>query len=409
MERITTLLRNRDIFIFTLLTLIISGASSIGNNQIFRVVFLCLLAMMVKAKNKPLFDRNTISIILIWLFINAISIAYTNSNIYYIQIGANLVNIFISYYILVFDGTCFWRKYEQFLYKMVQISLVFYVLSLIFPSIFETLSTYFRWFADDVYYEKSTQKNYLYMFFFTSTGHDTFRNCGFMFEPGAFAMILIILIGINSLNGDDISYRHIKLYFVALITTFSTAGYLALVILGLIYLNKSKSAFNKVFFILGGIILITYSLDLEWIMPKINSYIKEFDAGETFRQETSNFEEANRLLSAKYLLDKSLILPLGWGISEDQISTMAKNDIVTVNGLFSFLCTWGWPCFIFAMVCIYKFYQRFTIDNKPSISILFAYIATLITLFSNPIQRNPIFFLLILTPIIFKSHKLLRL
>lgn len=48
-----------------------------------------------------------------------------------------------------------------------------------------------------------------------------------MWEPGAYAMILNILIAYNICRQGFQLNRHIKVYTIILLTTFSTAGYLA--------------------------------------------------------------------------------------------------------------------------------------------------------------------------------------
>ena len=66
------------------------------------------------------------------------------------------------------------------------------------------------------------------------------RNAGFASEPGAFAVFLMLGIIINYINDIPLFHKRNLLYIVATITTFSTAGYLALASLGFLLLKHKK-------------------------------------------------------------------------------------------------------------------------------------------------------------------------
>ncbi|MCM1140274.1 MAG: hypothetical protein NC453_17035 [Muribaculum sp.] len=407
MEEMSKKLSFCDLMNFTILTLIISSASSIGNNEIFRTITLLIFVIQNLKIKKKVITKEVVLIALVWISINMIAILVTNSNVFYLQIGGFLVNIYIAYYLLRYYSDLFWPKYEKYLYRLCIISFFIYIFSISFPGLITQLSSYFRWFTDDIYFRKSTQQNYCYMFFFVSTGRDILRNSGFMWEPGAYALILTILISLNIARENERDWRKIIVYLIILVTTFSTAGYISILMFAITYLVRSKAVINKVVIGLIGSIVILYVLDLEWLMPKINNYIYDYQNETVYEQGITTYKEANRLLSAKYLIGKSLQLPLGWGVAEDKISYLATNEIVTVNGLFSLLCIWGWPCFLYAMKNIYVFYEGFSPKNFQSKRAVIAclFIANIIVLFSNPVERNPIIYLLIFTPLVIKSSK----
>jgi hypothetical protein len=68
-------------------------------------------------------------------------------------------------------------------------------------------------------------------FVFTMLPIHYHRNCGFMWEPGAFAAILALTLYINTFKlGDNILSRRNIIFIVALLTTQSTMGVLSLMI-----------------------------------------------------------------------------------------------------------------------------------------------------------------------------------
>ena len=89
------------------------------------------------------------------------------------------------------------------------------------------------------------------------------------------------------------------------------------------------------------------------------------------------------------------MFPLGWGCVEDTTSYLALNKIVTVNGIGNILVTWGGIMFALFIYAIYKFYLLLSCSFITSFIFTFS---ILLTFFSNPIENNILFYLLVLTP-----------
>lgn len=67
------------------------------------------------------------------------------------------------------------------------------------------------------------------------------RNAGFSNEPAAFSVILILAIIINYVKNNKLFNRTNLIYYFALLSTFSTTGYIALSALGLLLLKQKNS------------------------------------------------------------------------------------------------------------------------------------------------------------------------
>jgi hypothetical protein len=96
------------------------------------------------------------------------------------------------------------------------------------------------------------------------------RNAGFSGEPGGFAGFILLAIVINYRRNIKLFDKRNLLYFIALISTFSTAAYLSLFALGLLLLKQKKYKILGILlfpvFIYGAV--YAYK-NLEFMQPKI--------------------------------------------------------------------------------------------------------------------------------------------
>ena len=398
--------KNSKIFeltIFIYLTMMISGASSIASNDLIRIIVLLALIVYGCMKRERMYNNTLIYIFGGWVVINILASIFLGENIAFYQFIGKMVLIYTAFLILSYIGKEFWDKYEKFLYILVIISSGFYILSLLVPSFFENLTSIFRPFTNEVFYRKESQQHYFYSFFFVFKGGDTiYRNNGFMWEPGAYAMLLNILLAYNFSKNEVLFNRRNVLYILALITTFSTAGYISLFILLLLFLFKDQNIHIKLIAAILGILAISWLLNVDFLLPKIERFIQSAQEGSVAHQGYRDLYEANRILSFKLLFDKFILFPLGWGCVQDNSSYMALNQIVTVNGIGNILVTWGILGFCFFMFSIWLFYFNCSKSNLTA-SILFILVA--VSFFSNPIENNILLYILSLSPYLTGDNK----
>ena len=91
-----------------------------------------------------------------------------------------------------------------------------------------------------------------------------------MWEPGAFSLMIIWSIIYNWLKSDKMVFNfRMWVYIIALITTFSTAGYFALIFLLLGYYFK-KVSFTNIALTIGSVLIFyTVVYELDFISGKI--------------------------------------------------------------------------------------------------------------------------------------------
>jgi hypothetical protein len=382
-----------------------SGASFFSDSDVSRIFIFLALFLVFFIRNLIL-DKFIVYLSIWFVAISVYTSIVFKSSFDLLSVFSQLSYVYIPYFSIKIIGGTFWNQLENILYKMVIIVLPVYILSLLFPSFFDSLYPIFTNITNKIFYVKSTQSRYWYSFFFTYSGSHSFRNSGFMWEPGAYALCLIILLCSNIYkNGLKVTAKNL-VYSISLITTFSTAGYLAFSCIVLLYaLNIRKVIFRLVAIVIVAIIALSV-YQLNFIGDKINNFI---DASNTQSVAVSQIvegkREANRIYSMIISVERSLKNPLGYGYDMEAArrSIPKYSNILTVNGLGDILIKWGWAgliLFIFSVSKFIRYLGRDTNDLTMFILFLFSF---LICCFSNPISVNSLIWSIVLLPYIIFS------
>lgn len=239
---------------------------------------------------------------------------------------------------------------------------------------------------------------------------DIYRNSGIYHEPGAFAYWLIIGIGLNTIITKSFFGKKNRIMMVALLTTFSTAGYLSLFALSLFFIAKSR-----INILLRALIFIVFVFSVFHIYTNAG-FLQEKMSRQYENEGTVALEgepTSGRIISARKALNIIEQNPIfGRGI----ITASAENDpysafhgesysataIVVNYGLFfGFIFYWfflkgiklicnkyqfsrNFALFFFVAILIGAFSQSFLYDNITVQFFLFG------LLFSNlPPVRHP--------------------
>lgn len=331
-----------------------------------------------------------------WVVINSISYGVNKTYFDWNLFIGYIIWMLIPYFGIKLIGKNFWFSFDNWIYFLTLISTTLFFINILTPNTFKALSPTFESLTNDLFRKKATQETYWYGFFYTHSGREDFRNYGFMWESGAFAMILTVMIVFRWSNYGIKLERRCAVYFIALLTTFSTAGYLGLLVFMLVYvLNLLKNGKPRKGILLGLFFLVLgiYIWNSDFMRPKIASFISDSREEVVYHQGYINRWEANRVYS--FFLDwkQGLKLPSGYGIvpNSDQVK-MAK-VIVGVNGIGEIILMWGMPGLFLFIYLIFKFSKNgHAIFNNKILAILLA-TTLFIVFFSNPIIRNPLLFL----------------
>jgi hypothetical protein len=236
------------------------------------------------------------------------------------------------------------------------------------------------------------RKNYSNSIFFTMiNGVYRDRNCGFMWEPGAFGAILIIALVICLYANKFKLNAKVVVYLVIILSTYSTTAYLNLVLVPFFYLFNSNTRKN---IFVGSVIIIFatifLSLSSTIVVDKINFQLSNLE-NDLIRLD-NNLEGIvvlDRFASLVYLapaiLDNYLI-GTGWSVVND---IALEKDVYLSNGVAFYFVMFGIVGFLFFIYNLYKTGLAFFRRNKK-MSILFIIIILNIG-FSNPVLMLPFF------------------
>lgn len=397
---------------------LLSLGSPLSKNVTILYIFLSILIFLnlvyLNFTKLKKIDLIASLIFLFWIILNVISSFFNKVSISLNEIVGYMTIFLISYFLMRYIGKSFFFRFEKIVYILTFLSIPLFLTNCFFPNFFVDLSPIFRPFTDSFYTDRFP--NYWYAFIYT---HDVIvqdvtlldlRNSGFMWEPGAFAMIIIMMILYNWLgNGINFKKKNI-IYFIALITTFSTAGYISLCILIVIYIyNKNKNK-NRSLILLTVIVVLTYpiALNTNILGGKINSYLEENQKKELSFDNSKDIYEINRYSAFLLKSYRFFQYPLGYGVVKPQMKSEILNMTNGVNGLGEILVRWGFVGFLFLFFSIFNYIKSINRLNYPNIIVLLSVAIISVLFFSNPIENHYILYFVLLYPYNTDNNKVNR-
>ena len=228
-------------------------------------------------------------------------------------------------------------------------------------------------------------ENYSLYFYTVSTKESDFigliaRNYGPFYEPGRFTIPLCISLAIILFTGSIKKYRvPFILILIANITTFSTTGYLVMIILFAgYYLGLSKAgSIYKYAMLLLVIIGSYYLMGLSFMGDKIAIALDDTDVANT------------RFGAMLYHLPQIAESP--W-IGHGAFLGNLYNDLeMSPCGITDMMRIWGVPMFIVCVVLLYQGTRSFLTDNR--IYRFVFVVALLFMAYTQTIMTDPLFYL----------------
>lgn len=192
------------------------------------------------------------------------------------------------------------------------------------------------------------------------------RNCGFAWEPGAFAVYICLAIFINLFftKTDKKSKRRLIILFLTLLSTQSTTGFVILIIIGVFYyLNANlKTTFLVLPLLVVGIVLI---FSLPFMTDKIMSLvvdIHEVDALVTAGYGRDTSITPQRFSSFVIAVKDFFLNPvLGTGgISGESWTEKLGVNISAISGIGNLLGNFGLVGFLFFIIVTYRTSLQFS-------------------------------------------------
>lgn len=205
--------------------------------QIVYIVTFAIILFYFLSYNKNLFPRYFFRYMVL---INAVILLQTLvfNRFDFIAYVGMLMYPFYAFFIISLIGHKTYYYYVQILYVIAIISFIFYFPSLFSESIHESIGKIAPFLGTD---KLLLDQNFIIYTWERRSSLGLLRNSGNFTEPGSFAAYLILALIFNIIHTNKIIEKKNIIFFIALITTFSTAGYMALfILLSGYYLSKRK-------------------------------------------------------------------------------------------------------------------------------------------------------------------------
>ena len=388
--------------VYIILIIFISNTSELCFDPIYSYcIIIMLLIIFVLRKRK--FDIPIVFIFIYWFFINILYSVIFAADFSFNKVLGGLVPLFLAYLSYKIIGNNFWSQFEKICFTLTCVAMFFYIGQLLTGNLYDNLSLYFGDFIADYY--KEARPTSWYNFFYTYLPIDNIayiRNCGFMWEPGAFAMICVIMLLYRTLTIGVKIDVHAFIYILAILSTFSTAGYLSLLLYFIIYLRSERNILKWIIFLTLFIIIIPIVAQLEFMTSKLILFSQGID--ETNYNPRLNLIEYNRFGVFGINFNRLFEYPLGYGVNK--ITDNFGREFAGVCGIAVFARMWGIIGLIYCTYAIYKTLNWFNTSKYKIYSIL-SVIMIIIMFFSNPIEESPLLFILICPYIVNKNYRLL--
>ena len=300
---------------------------------------------------------------------------------------------FLGVYVLIksnINMKMIFNSYERIIFILAKISLFFFSWQVLNKSSLISFISFFDFNVGNSY------NNILYTIHHRSIVSEISQNSGFAWEPGPFSCFLILSLVIYLLQTNFKLDRRGFIYVITILSTFSTTGYLSLMILFIwyVYLKNRKHFFKIVplALLLTSLFYFNTSILNEKIFNEITTAESEleFYIDNDVEKQTSIGRFNGFLLNLK---DFKRYPILGYG--GNFISTFAEENnlkITSTMGLGNYLAQYGIVGFIFLITAFYR--SSFFISNLYKIKgFLFLFLIYLTMCFSFNLIEKSVFIL----------------
>lgn len=309
------------------------------------------------------------------------------------------IRLFFAYSVVLIVQKNIFKIFTTIIFFFSIVSLVFYIFTFI-PGISEFYIEKLGNIIPNIFVEEGFYKGSknLILFNFHENALKSFRNSGPFWEPGAFAVFLLIALVFNHINDKRILSKVNSILILTILTTLSTTGFICLFIF-FFYINYNLLKTNVlfiVFFILSIFTIVLLFERIPFLKDKIEKDIE-------YSNETTTSRFGSAL--ADYNLFKSSPL-FGYGRAG------AKNDFKDDkffevedhrnNGVFNLLVTYG---IFITTIYLYQILKTFKEIGKlyklPNYYFIFSFVILISLAFSQGILMRPFFYSFLFLPMLF--------
>lgn len=340
-----------------------------------------LLSGILVLKHSIQFNRNFFLLIFFYMFyFIAITIKYKT---FYPSLLVHYPSIFfISYVIIKSFKYELFNIFEFFIYRLSIIGIIMWIIQIVLggDTLYGLLSQIpkikdFSHVTGDgisiiLYSVQPSSFSSLY-------NHLPPRNCGFAWEPGAFAVYLCLAIYINLFfsKSNNSQRRRLIVFLIALLSTQSTTGFVILILIGLFYfVNTNLNTIILVlpFFVVGMVFVFSLPFMTEKILRLVDNVqnvdlVIEAGYGRETTITPQRFESFFIAIKDFYL---NPILGTG-GIAGESWTDKLGVNVTAISGIGTFLADYGLVGFIFFIITTFRTSVLFALNFKYKGKFLF--------------------------------------
>jgi len=345
--------------------------------------------LFLSRKNK--FDIACVGILAVFLVAEVLQMTYYE-NYKLTTLFGTTARLMFAYFTVKVVGKNFIPVYVKILHVTALISLVFYVLTFspgITSFIIKNIAPIFK-----PLFSLPPALRYAYspniiVYNYNYEHVAMFRNVGPFWESGAFGVFLVVALMFSMIRDKNLFSKTNLVFLLAIVTTFSTATYLALFffLLGY-YLIRNDVKYKFIYIMLAGFISVYGFFSFSFMQEKIEQNIASSD-------ETTK----SRFGSAKADLKVFSMSPVfGLGRTEEnKIMVSRKLNIMQHrnNGITGLLASYGIVIFVIYFASYYNSIKKYLafheLGNYRAVSLVILF--TIFTIgFSQRIFLLPLFY-----------------
>lgn len=357
--------------LFLLLSL--SGINFFSDNENILIVVFLLNLFVFLFRNEKI-DNGFLGFVLFFIFLSIAQLIWLSNGSLKSSLGFFLR--LLTAYLALRNTADFIQTYLRLLFFLSIAAIFFYVFFQIFPSIEEQLFVN-KHFWDSPSTNEVKKSLIIYNIFREPLdGIDSLglfglsRNSGPFWEPGAFAGYLTIGVAFEMILLRKVTTR-VVIFLVALLSTFSTMGYLAVAFFFLLYflfLETNKTLKWVILpVLLAGIVYLIFEVD--FLANKIAAQVKGFEEGQIYLgQSDDDTRIGSTILDLKDFQRSPLI---GTGPSDETRYGKSEILFMRTNGVTDMLVRFGLIGFVFIFwffsVSVKRYFSGLGI-SKPKIS-----------------------------------------
>jgi len=359
------------------------------NDEYIFLGFLLGGILFLSRKNKM--DAPFLGILFIFLVAEVLQMTYYE-NYKLTTLFGTIARLTFAYFTVKVVGKNFIPVYVKILHVTAIISLVFYLLTFspgITSFILRNIAPMFKPLFSLPQTLRYAYSPNIIVYNYNYEHVAMFRNVGPFWESGAFGVFLVVALMFNMVTDKNLFSKTNLVFLIALVTTFSTAAYLALFffLLGY-YLIRNDVKYKYIYLVLAGMISIYGFFSFSFMQEKIEQNIANSD-------ETTK----SRFGSAKADFKVFAMSPVfGLGRTEENKAMVSKKLNVLQhrnNGVTGLLASYGIVIFVIYFLSFYSSFKRYLafqqLANYRAVSVVILF--TIFTIgFSQRIFLLPIFY-----------------